>query len=157
MRETICRHIATERIQVASAAFSLKHQRDLLATAETHLAREENSAVELEQTLLRGLRRHADGAARVLRQRRWCKVVQLFVLLPIEPSLPRADGGGSGDGRDGGATGAAVSGISTLMDLPLPNNGDYSRESCLWWEFRYYLRRRGEECRDRRRGGGVIV
>lgn len=135
-------HIHTkkkERIQVASAAFSLKHQRDLLAAADFRLAQEQDSVVELEEALLRGLRRHAADAARVLRQRRWRKVVQIFVLLPIEPSLPRESGGSGGGGGDAGGgvggragaregLGAAVSGVSTLMDLPLPNNGDYSRK-----------------------------
>lgn len=61
-------------------------------------------------------------------------------------------GGGGGDGRQGSVSGgggeceeggrsgkrgagllgagaaATVSGVSTLVDLPLPNNGDYSRE-----------------------------
>lgn len=158
----------TERIKVASAAFALKHHRDLLAAAESHLSREQSSAVELNEALLVGLRRHAEDAARTLRQRRWRKVVQLFVLLPVEPSMPprrevpprgkKSWGGGNhspgtapsstteGEGgrgetrlpppgsgvakAGGGGGGEVVSGVSTLVDLPLPNNGDYSRE-CL--------------------------
>lgn len=160
---------AAERIKVASAAFALKHHRDLLAAAESHLSREQASAVEMNEALLVGLRRHAEDAARTLRQRRWRKVVQVFVLLPVEPSMPpRREGlprgkkswGGGGNhspetapstttegegGRGGtrlpppgggvakaggGGGGEVVSGVSTLVDLPLPNNGDYSRE-CL--------------------------
>lgn len=159
-----------ERIKVASAAFALKHHRDLLAAAESHLSREQTSAVEMKEALLDGLRRHTEDAEKTLRQRRWRKVVQLFVLLPVEPSMPprrvgapgrsrrrsrspgtggvgaAADGGGGaegfGEGGGGGgrgkkrgagppaaAGGEMVSGVSTLVDLPLPNNGDYSRES----------------------------
>ncbi len=151
-----------EHIKVASAAFALKHHRDLLAAAESHLSQEQTSAVEMKEALLDGLRRHAEDAARTLRQRRWRKVVQLFVLLPVEPSMPprgvgapgrsrrrsrspgtggagaaadRGGGGGGGWGKKRGAGppaaagGEMVSGVSTLVDLPLPNNGDYSRES----------------------------
>lgn len=158
---------AAERIKVASAAFALKHHRDLLAAAESHLSREQASAVEMNEALLVGLRRHAEDAARTLRQRRWRKVVQLFVLLPVEPSMPprrerpprgkKSWGGGdhsagtapsTAEGEEGrgvtrlpppgggvakargGVGGEVVSGVSTLVDLPLPNNGDYSRE-CL--------------------------
>ncbi|CAM9542021.1 unnamed protein product [Scytosiphon promiscuus] len=194
IREVTTR-VAGERIKVASAAFALKHHRDLLAAAESHLSREQTSAVELKEALLDGLRRHTEDAERTLRQRRWRKVVQLFVLLPVEPSIPplmrvrtaarssrsasssrgRGDGpspaspmsaktaaasalpavegatsghGGGGGTRqrsglpsDSGGGGSAavstsragarggqvVSGVSTLVDLPLPNNGDYSQ------------------------------
>lgn len=126
------------------------------------------SAAEMKEALLDGLRRHSEDAARTLGQRRWRKVVQLFVLLPVAPSIPMSSrspaarrsgrseqfepGGGGGDGgrqgSDGGGGGygeggssskrgaglvgagaaATVSGVSTLVDLPLPNNGDYNRE-----------------------------
>lgn len=103
-----------ERIQVASAAFSLKHHRDLLAAAESHLSEEQCSAVEMKEALLDGLRRHKEYAERTLRQRRWRKVVQLFVLLPVAPSMPamsrdapapaapREEGGGSGSANAAG-------------------------------------------------------
>lgn len=142
-----------ERIMVASAAFSLRQQRDLLAAAESHLGRETDSTQEMKRVVLDGLRRHADDALRTLRQRRWRKVVQLFVLFPVAASIPPIsdhstaplDGEGvsvgsqrgMGTARQGsrgvGLRGAAtVSGVSTLLDLPLPNNGDYSREfSCM--------------------------
>lgn len=112
--------------------------------------------------LLDGLRRHAERAARTLRQRQWRKVVQLFVLLPVAPSMPpgrgaaaaplsgavgavegasggnerRREGDGGETGRRGAGlpgpgAGAAVSGVSTVVDLPLPNNGDYSGEFCV--------------------------
>eukprot|EP00903_Cladosiphon_okamuranus_P009187 g8774.t2 len=168
----VTKRVAEERIKVASAAFALKHHRDLLAAAESHLFREQTSAVEMKEALLEGLRRHAEDATRTLRQRRWRKVVQLFVLLPVEPSIPpRGEGANgsrtrsrrrsrspetepitaAGSGRGGasgeeggrgkkrgtelssGAGGAppvggeVVSGVSTLVDLPLPNNGDYSQ------------------------------
>ena len=154
---------------VASASFSLRNQRDTLAAAESQLVREAAAAETMKRALLDGLGRHADDAARTLRQRRWRKIVQLFVLLPVAPSMPwtinsdrstapvAADdgdtesnvsrrGAGSAELRrhsrddQGGNQGvdlrgaATVSGVSTLMDLPLPNNGDYSREfraSCL--------------------------
>eukprot|EP00752_Nemacystus_decipiens_P003010 g2792.t1 len=179
----VTKRVAEERIKVASAAFALKHHRDLLAAAESHLSREQTSAVEMKEALLEGLRQHAEDAARTLRQRRWRKVVQLFVLLPVEPSIPPrgegqperngsratsrrrsrspgaatksttaaatavASGGGEALGGDaslgkrrgtglppgagGGAAppagGEVVSGVSTLVDLPLPNNGDYGQ------------------------------
>lgn len=152
-----------ERIQVASAAFSIRHQRDVLAAAESHLARERTSAADLKAALLKGLRQHVEDATETLRQRRWRKVVRIFVLLRLQPALlPFADagrvgrqagvagaqeasaGGGTGGGRaDPGRKGpdpgeapkgnrssvaAVVRGVSTLLDLPLPNNGDYTRE-----------------------------
>ncbi|CAM9626082.1 unnamed protein product [Ectocarpus sp. 4 AP-2014] len=160
----VAKRVAEERIKVASAAFALKHHRDLLAAAESHLSREQASAVEMNEALLVGLRRHAEDAARTLRQRRWRKVVQLFVLLPVEPSMPprrerpprgkKSWGRGdhspgtapsTGEGEEGrgvprlppqggevvkaggGAGEEVVSGVSTLVDLPLPNNGDYSQ------------------------------
>lgn len=164
-----------ERIKVASAAFALKHHRDLLAAAASHISREETSASEIAEALTDGLRRHAENAACTLSQRRWRKVVQLFVLLPVAPSIPptstcttttTTSGSisshptatpprkeGSSNRRDGGEAEragrreigmeemggrgavAAVSGVSTLVDLPLPNNGDYSRE--LFVAFRF--------------------
>ncbi|CAB1110770.1 unnamed protein product [Ectocarpus sp. CCAP 1310/34] len=161
----VAKRVAEERIKVASAAFALKHHRDLLAAAESHLSREQASAAEMNEALLVGLRRHAEDAARTLRQRRWRKVVQLFVLLPVDPSMPprrerppkskkswggadhspgtapsTAEGeegrgvirlpppGGGVAKAGGGGAGEVVSGVSTLVDLPLPNNGDYSRE-----------------------------
>ncbi|CAM9907938.1 unnamed protein product [Ascophyllum nodosum] len=154
--------VAQERIMVASASFSLRNQRDTLAAAESQLVREAAAAETMKRALLDGLGRHADDAARTLRQRRWRKIVQLFVLLPVAPSMPwtinsdrstapvAADdgdtesnvsrrGAGSAELRrhsrddQGGNQGvdlrgaATVSGVSTLMDLPLPNNGDYSQ------------------------------
>lgn len=46
-------------------------------------------------------------------------------------SLPPG-GGGAAAAADGAGPrgGQVVSGVSTLVDLPLPNNGDYSREWC---------------------------
>lgn len=178
--------LPAERIKVASAAFALKHHRDLLLAAESQLNREATSAVEMKEALLDGLRGHTENAALTLRQRRWRKVVQLFVLIPISPSKPssiptsspivsaatdrglrkpgygdveggeiafdarsgagagsageeggkrQAGDGGWGGGVSGGARGpgpgaaaSVISGVSTLMDLPLPNNGEYSRE-----------------------------
>lgn len=140
-----------ERIRVASANFALKHHCDVLAATEAHLSREQVSGTELEEALLKGLRRHVASATETLRQRRWRKVVQLFVLLPVQPSLPATGSRspavrreGEARGRDGerqdhdasaaSASGnaarvaAVVRGVSTILDLPLPNNGDYSRE-----------------------------
>lgn len=135
---------------VASAAFSLRQQRDLLAAAESHLSRETASTEEMKRAVLDGLRQHADDALRTLRQRRWRRVVQLFVLFPVAASIPPISdrstiplngeavnvgsqrGTGSerrGENRGVGLRRAAtVSGVSTLVDLPLPNNGDYSSE-----------------------------
>lgn len=132
---------------VASAAFSLRQQRDLLAAAESHLGLETASTEEMKRVVLDGLRRHTDDALRTLRQRRWRKVVQLFVLFPVAASIPPigdhstapldGEGVSVGSQRGTGTAGsrgvglrdaATVSGVSTLLDLPLPNNGDYSRE-----------------------------
>ncbi|CAM9877162.1 unnamed protein product, partial [Discosporangium mesarthrocarpum] len=66
-----------------------------------------------------------------VRHARWKKVVELFVLFPVQASIParpslsaEAKGGGRGEG---GGRGGAVSGVSTVLDLPLPNNGDYGQ------------------------------
>ncbi|CAN0078158.1 unnamed protein product, partial [Hapterophycus canaliculatus] len=110
--------VAGERIKVASAAFALKHHRDLLAAAESHLYREQTSAVELNEALLDGLKRHTEDAERTLLQRRWRKVVQLFVLLPLEPSIPplmrvrtsarSSSSAGDGRGRNSDSTPASA-------------------------------------------------
>jgi hypothetical protein len=127
-------------VAVARKTFSLDERRRAVASAMSKLDEASRRQESRSFPLLKGLEWYREQAMEAVHQRVWTRVLEHFVIFPIEadvpglarppPSLPPALSASSskqqqGFSRDPHHHSNLLPGVSTIAGLPLPNSGRY--------------------------------
>eukprot|EP00611_Tribonema_gayanum_P012005 TRINITY_DN2248_c0_g1_i1.p1 TRINITY_DN2248_c0_g1~~TRINITY_DN2248_c0_g1_i1.p1 ORF type:complete len:401 (+),score=110.71 TRINITY_DN2248_c0_g1_i1:66-1268(+) len=125
----LSQQVATERVQLAARAFAAVDAEAALAAAHAAFAASTRRQEAEQQAVDGGLAWYASLREAVLRQRRLQRVLQLYILLPLEVSI---DSGAEPEGLNDGnlqvevIRRGPVGGVGAIAGLPLPHNGAYA-------------------------------
>jgi hypothetical protein len=129
------------RVAVARKTFSLDERRRALASAMSKLEEASRRQESRSFPVLKGLEWYREQAMEAVHQRVWTRVLEHFVIFPIEadvpglarpPSLPPPLSASSSKQQQQQQQGFSrdhhhhlLPGVSTIAGLPLPNSGRY--------------------------------
>jgi hypothetical protein len=127
------RRISRERIQVATKKFSLDQRAAALRASQSQLDEARRRQDCRSGPVLDGLRWYLEQARDALQYRTWARVLQHFMVFPIEAHLPVERPVGPGPQGQGEVRFKrelkGMHGISTIAGVPLPNVGHHSGSS----------------------------